>query len=339
MPPRLQFSVDVDAEDTVSMTWNVSADGSIEHKPSGMKISHDGGVQMDGQQYKLSPADIELDGDMLGHGAGGIVQKGVHKPTGTPVAIKTIKVDAKAKKEQMLNEIRGLINAQGCPQLVQWYAAFVAKNTGAVHVALELMDRGSLADIKKKLPAEVTGVPEKILGSIARDVLLGLAHLHGKKKMLHRDIKPENILMNAKGEVKLTDFGISRDLNSTVAMAATFVGTATYMSPERALGQDYGYGSDIWSVGMVIYELATRTYPFPSITSFPVLFDYLCTRDEPRLDKEKYSPELCEFIEKSLVRDTSQRQGADNLLELPWVKNAASNEEVAKWLVEMGFTG
>jgi len=100
---------------------------------------------------------------MLGHGAGGIVQRGIHKPTGTPVAIKTIKVDQKAKKEQMLNEIKGLINAQGCPQLVQWYAAFVAKQTGAVHVALELMDRGSLADVKKKLPASVKGVPENIL--------------------------------------------------------------------------------------------------------------------------------------------------------------------------------
>eukprot|EP00392_Amoebophrya_sp_AT5.2_P004717 g4725.t1 len=185
------------------------------------------------------------------------------------------------------------------------YAAFVAKNTGAVHVALELMDRGSLADIKKRLPAEVKGVPENVLASIARDVLLGLAHLHGKKKVLHRDIKPENILMNSKGEVKLTDFGISRDLNSTVAMAATFVGTATYMSPERALGQDYSYGSDIWSVGMVIYELATRAY----------------------------SPELCEFIEKALVRETTLRQGADNLLDLAFLKKAATHEEVAKWLL------
>ena len=86
--------------------------------------------------------------------------------------------------------------------------------------------------------------------------------LGGKKKVLHRDIKPENILLNSKGQTKLTDFGISRDLNSTVAMAATFVGTATYMSPERALGQDYSYASDIWSLGMVIYEMATLRPPF-----------------------------------------------------------------------------
>ena len=57
---------------------------------------------------------------------------------------------------------------------------------------------------------------------MARDVCEGLCHLHGKKKVLHRDIKPENILINSKGETKLSDFGISRDLNSTLAMAATY---------------------------------------------------------------------------------------------------------------------
>ncbi|CAJ1432699.1 unnamed protein product, partial [Effrenium voratum] len=82
------------------------------------------------------------------------------------------------------------------------------------------------------------------------------------KKMLHRDIKPENILHNRAGEVKLTDFGIAKDLDKTLAMAGTFVGTVTYMSPERCLGQDYSFASDIWSVGMVIFELSTGRYPF-----------------------------------------------------------------------------
>lgn len=337
MPPKFQLSLeDVDEDQTVSLTWSIDANGAITHRPSGLRISN--GVEVDGKEYKLSPQDIELDADStLGHGAGGIVQRGTHKPTNTKVAIKTVKVDQKAKKEQMLNEIKGLINAQGCPQLVQWYAAFVAKNTGAVHVALELMDRGSLADIKKRMPETCPGLPEKPLTSVIRDVLLGLYHLHGKKRMLHRDIKPENILVNSKGETKLTDFGISRDLNSTVAMAATFVGTATYMSPERALGQDYGFASDIWSLGMVVYEMATKKYPFPSITSFPVLFDCLCSKPEPRLDPEKFSEKLCHFVELTLVRDTNQRQQADQLLELPLVKDPeyGTQADVVEWLEEV----
>jgi len=338
MPPKfLALAVDADPEETVSMTWNIGSDGSISHAPTGLKITQEEGVQFEGSTYSLKPEDIEIEEQHLGHGAGGCVQRGVHKPTGMAIAVKTVKIDAKAKKEQMLNEIKGLINAQGCPQLVQWYAAFVAKAGTTVHVALELMDRGSLGDLKKRLPESCTGVPESILAFISREVLLGLAHLHGKKKVLHRDIKPDNILVNSRGEIKLTDFGISRDLNSTIAMAATFVGTATYMSPERALGEDYSYASDIWSVGMVIYELATKKYPFPSITSFPILFDYLCTRPEPRLEGDEYSPELKEFIEKSLVRDTNLRRGADNLLELDFCKKAATKEEVVQWMEEQGI--
>lgn len=96
-------------------------------------MSPDKGVVLDGQEYRLSPADIELDRSCtLGTGAGGVVQAGVHKPTGMRVAIKTVKVDRKEKREQMLMEIKGLVLAAGCPYLVQWYAGFVGKEGGDV---------------------------------------------------------------------------------------------------------------------------------------------------------------------------------------------------------------
>merc|ERR1711972_1007886 len=99
-----------------------------------------------------SPQDIELDRDAtLGTGASGVVQAGVHKPTGMRVAVKTVRVDNKEKREQMLAEIRGLIQAEGCPYLVQWYAGFVSRADCKVHVALEFMDRGSLKDLLSKL--------------------------------------------------------------------------------------------------------------------------------------------------------------------------------------------
>merc|ERR1719343_416807 len=121
------------------------------------------------------------------------------------------------------------------------------------------MDRGSLADLRRRL--EGAGMPEDHIACVAAQIVRGLQHLQ-TRKLLHRDVKPENILHNADGQVKLTDFGISKDLNSTVGVAATFVGTASYMAPERALGKDYSYQSDIWSAGMVVYELATGRYPF-----------------------------------------------------------------------------
>merc|ERR1719282_1155433 len=92
------------------------------------------------------------------------------------------------------------------------------------------MDRGSLADLRKRLGTG--GVPADHLACVLAQVTRGLHHLQ-LRRILHRDVKPENILHNNAGQVKLTDFGISKDLDSTVGVAATFVGTASYMSPER----------------------------------------------------------------------------------------------------------
>merc|ERR1719188_1292684 len=115
----------------------------------------------------------------LGAGACGVVQKGVIKKTGVTVAIKTIKVDDKGKREQLLNEIRGLVQAEGCPHLVQWYAGFVSRKTSAVHVALEFMDLGSLADLKKRLHGQ--GVPLAHLACVTSQIMKGLSHLHNRK--------------------------------------------------------------------------------------------------------------------------------------------------------------
>jgi len=198
---------------------------------------------------------------------------------------------------------------------VQWYAGFANKRTNAVHVALEFMDRGSLADLKKRvLAAGEVGVPPRELACATRQIMIGLDFLHARK-MLHRDIKPENILHNANGEVKLTDFGIAKDLDTTIAVAGTFVGTVTYMSPERCLGEEYSLASDTWSVGMVIYELACGRYPFTNIESFPALFEQLCDKPEPRLDPALNPPELCAFVGYCLTRDLKYRPDTRSLCQ------------------------
>merc|ERR1711963_1233102 len=127
-----------------------------------MQISSDKGITFQHHEYKLSPDDIEFkDGSTLGAGAGGVVSCGVIRKTGEQVAVKTIKMDEKAKREQLLNEIKGLIQAEGCPHLVQWYAGFASKLTNSVHVVLEFMDMGSLEDLKGHLRGG--GVPTREL--------------------------------------------------------------------------------------------------------------------------------------------------------------------------------
>ena len=87
-------------------------------------------------------------------------------------------------------------------------------------------------------------------------------------KQVHRDIKPDNILVNSAGEVKLTDFGISKTLEETLAMCYTFVGTMNYMSPERMEGEKYSYPGDIWSLGVILAELASGVFPFQECGSY-----------------------------------------------------------------------
>ncbi|EER15742.1 protein kinase NPK2, putative [Perkinsus marinus ATCC 50983] len=286
----------------------------------------------------LSPSQVDDDDCVLGRGACGIVTKAVHKQTGTWLAIKAVRVEDKEKRAQLMTDIQALILAQKCDFLVQLYAAYVHKASGRVHVALELMDRGSLEDFTKRIPAGVW--PERMLAIAMWQTVEGIRHLHCHHA-LHRDIKPGNILINSKGQVKLTDFGIAKNLNTTVGLCSTFVGTATYMSPERVIGQEYTYPADIWSVGMVAYELATGEYPFSAINSFPALFDWLCNKDPPRLDANKFSPELCEFVALTLKKDPNTRAAADDLLHGSWLKPIAFSDietrrlELASWMASI----
>mmetsp|Transcript_32893 Transcript_32893/g.71780 ORF Transcript_32893/g.71780 Transcript_32893/m.71780 type:complete len:335 (-) Transcript_32893:169-1173(-) len=330
-PPSLGMELDdVDQVNSISLTWSIDPSGTMRHKRTGTKVSTSEGVTFGGQVFRLSPADIEIDTVTLGSGACGVVRKGTIKKTGIPVAIKTIKVDEKGKREQLLNEIRGLVEASECEYLVHWYAGFVSKTTSAVNVVLEFMDLGSLAQLKARVGG--TGVPPPMLACISMQIMKGLNFLNGKH-LLHRDIKPENILHNRLGQVKLTDFGIAKDMDTTMAMAGTFVGTVTYMSPERCIGESYDLHSDVWSVGMVIFELATGKFPFTDISTFPALFEHLCEKPEPRLDPGLFPPLLCDFVALCLTRDVSQRPNAPTLCAHDFVnRDVPTQAELAAWL-------
>jgi len=227
----------------------------------------------------------------------GSIQKGFLKTTREPVAIKTIKVGCQARRKSMFREIEELVRADVCPYLVKLYGPFTREKVH-VHIVMAFMDCGGLAKHIKR--CKDTGVPPQHLSCIARQITLGLMHLHGRM-IIHRNITPENILHNVKGEVKLGDFGISIDLDY---LARPVMPTCvTYMSPERACGEDYSYVTDIWSVGMVAYELAAGRHPFESITYFPYLYEALVEKPEPRLDDEIYPPGLCCFVAQCLMRE------------------------------------
>jgi len=282
------------------------------HRPTGTRVSPERGIHVDGVSYTLCPADIDLPRDsILGAGSGGVVQVGVHKPSGMRVAVKTLRVGGdEEKRELMLKEIKGLAQSEGCPYLIQLYGGFADRAAGCVRVAVEYMDLGSLADLRRRLDGR--GLPAGHVGCVAAQVMSGL-HFLQLRKVLHRDVKPENILHNRTGQVKLTDFGISKVLGSAAGVGVTFVGTATYMAPERACGEDYGFASDIWSAGMVIYELATGRHPLAA-ASFPELLEALTESPVPRLEEGGFPSDLRDFVACCLTRDAARRPDAAALV-------------------------
>jgi len=154
-----------------------------------------------------------------------------------------------------------------------------------------------------------------VLGKIAEAVLGGLAYIYDAHRIMHRDIKPSNILVNSKGNIKLCDFGVSSELEGSVA--ETFVGTGTYMAPERIQGLAYTVKSDVWSVGLTLMELAIGKFPFNSggdddESNGPQgildLLQAIVMEDSPKLPKSDAFPQILEdMIAKCLLKDPSQR--------------------------------
>lgn len=155
-----------------------------------------------------------------------------------------------------------------------------------------------------------------VLGKIAEATLGGLTYLYSKHHIMHRDIKPSNILVNSRGSIKLCDFGVSGELINSIA--DTFVGTSTYMAPERIQGEKYTVKSDVWSFGLSIMELAIGKFPFAAADqlsdaeSAPAgildLLQQIVHEPAPRLPKSDAFPQILDdMIQKCLYKEPERR--------------------------------
>ncbi|CAG0905098.1 unnamed protein product [Cyprideis torosa] len=198
--------------------------------------------------------DLEKLGE-LGAGNGGVVLKVRHRSSGLVMARKLIHVEVRpAVRNQIIRELK-VLHECNSPFIVGFYGAFYSD--GEISICMEFMDGGSLDLVLRKAGR----IPEDILAKVTCAVLKGLSYLREKHQIIHRDVKPSNILVNSRGEIKLCDFGVSGQLIDS--MANSFVGTRSYMSPERLRGVSYSVQSDIWSLGLSLVEMALGIYPIP----------------------------------------------------------------------------
>ncbi|CAN1337914.1 Mitogen-activated protein kinase kinase 2 [Linum perenne] len=262
---------------------------------------------------QMSLADIDTV-KVIGKGNGGIVQLVQHKWTGQFFALKVIQMNIQESARRAIAQELKINQSAQCPNVVMCYQSFY--DNGAVSIILEYMDGGSLADFLRK----VGTIPEPYLAAICKQVLKGLLYLHHEKHVIHRDMKPSNLLINHRGEVKITDFGVSAIMQSTLGQANTFVGTYNYMSPERISGGQYDYKSDIWSLGLVLMECATGQFPYSppekdeGWINVYELMEAVVEQPPPYLPSDQFTPEFCSFISACVQKDPKARLSALELM-------------------------
>jgi hypothetical protein len=322
---RLKINLEAIERDANANAEGFSADGGV--RVGSLLVSSEGVRDSAGHYYELSLNDFdvvpEVEGGFLGRGSSGSVRRAIHRRSNTPVALKEIKVTGKAHMSEIRRELETLhAGDSATPYLVNFYGAFT--HEGSVFIAMEAMD-GSLQELAKPVPLPV-------LSCITRQMLKGLFYLHRTRHLMHRDLKPSNVLYNSRtGDIKISDFGVSSFLECTKADAHSFVGTVTYMSPERLHGDSYSYGADIWSLGLVVAELALGVCPFSGLRGessegrFWALIQHL-NGTGPALElPANMDRSLVDFINACVVKAPDQRATCSELLHHPFILKYATS--------------
>jgi len=206
-----------------------------------------------------------------------------------------------------------------------------------VVVATEFMDGLSLRDHMR--PGRP--IPERVVGSVVSQLVDVLAFLHSQWHRAHRDLKPGNILLNRKGEVKVTDLGQSRQLQATLEQMSSFVGTQQYMSPQRIQGATYTSGCDVWSLGLIAQQCILGEFPYDAVLrernetdpSIDIMIQLMEEGPPPPLPAG-FGAEAREFCRVAMEFDDTQRPSSRALLEHPFVVGCADRQPLGGWVAE-----
>ncbi len=265
-----------------------------------MSLDHD-------QVVQALPA-YQIEGE-IGRGGWGVVLSATHRELGRRVAIKQLPraFGADPAVRTRFKEEARLVASLTHPHIVPVFD-FV-EHDGLCLIVMELLTGGTLWD---RFLDEGVPLDDACALLLAASAALQHAHSHG---ILHRDIKPENFLFSDTGTMKLGDFGIAKVIGSAavqLTVAGSVMGTPAYMAPEQALGQKLGPGTDIYSLGVMLYELASGDLPFPE-TDDPLHQLIAKTDGDPRPLVElrpDIHPELNGVIMQAIARRPEDRQAS-----------------------------
>ncbi|KAF7973865.1 hypothetical protein HWV62_14076 [Athelia sp. TMB] len=261
--------------------------------------------------------------ETVGKGAYGSVHKGVHIPTGNIVALKIINLDtADDDVADIQREVTLLTQLRDAPNVTKYYGCYL--DGPRVWIAMEFAGGGSVRTLMKASRGGI--LEEKYIVIIVREVLVGLSYLH-KSAIIHRDIKAANILVTTTGKVMICDFGVSALSATTSSKRNTLMGTPNWMAPEVAQPVPaYDSKADIWSLGIVVYEMVKGTPPHADLGD-PLKVMSLITRVKPpRLAEGEGSKDMRDFVTSCLRELPSDRLAADELSKSKWIKSSVKEK-------------
>src|SRR5487761_1988251 len=242
----------------------------------------------------------------LGQGAMGVVYKALDPLIERVVAIKTINLglalDEKDEYEGRFYQEAKAAGRLNHPNIVTIYD--VGKSGDIAYIAMEFLQGRELREIMN----DGGLLPVDHVLDIAAQVALGLSYAH-EYDIIHRDVKPSNIMVIRDGQVKITDFGIARMASSAVRTQTGMVlGSPKYMSPEQVLGKDLDQRSDIFSLGVMLYEMLTGHAPFSGDNVNAIMYQTLNTVPAQPNSVNTSVPEMLNFIvAKALAKGVDDR--------------------------------
>jgi len=236
----------------------------------------------------------------LSQGGMGVLYLGKDPRIGRSVAIKVLHVHSDEVRVRFLREARTAGGLQH-PNIVTIYD--VGEYDEQPYIAMEYIDGHTLAELIRQR-ADLS-MPRRL--ELIEALCDGLAYAH-QRGVVHRDVKPANVMVSQHGLLKILDFGIARVVDSGLTQVGLVIGTPNYMSPEQVEGLEVDRRSDVFSVGLVLYELLSFKQAFPGETPHAVSF-HILSREPAPLDRlvPTIDRALCEIVDRALCKTRDAR--------------------------------
>jgi serine/threonine protein kinase len=229
-----------------------------------------------------------------GHGSMGNVYKARDRETGEIVALKLLKTEIASDQAMMDRFKNELLFARKITHKNVCRVYEFNRVAGIAYTSMEFVEGESLRSVLNRFG----GLPQRKATDLALQVCSGLKEAHAQG-IVHRDLKPENVMIDAQGNVKIMDFGIARSMEAGTRLTGAMVGTPAYMAPEQAAGKPVDYRTDIYSLGLMLYEMFTGTPAFSADNSIAVALKQI--REEPPAPHE-IEPNIPVAIERAILK-------------------------------------